>query len=204
MKILALADQESAYLWDFFKPEKLEGIDLILSCGDLHPDYLSFLATFTKSPILYVHGNHDTCYAKKPPLGCICIEDKIYNYKGFRILGLGGSMRYSSGEHQYTENQMAKRVKKLRMKLFFSKGFDILLTHSPSFGKGDGKDLPHMGFQVFNTLVDKYNPKYFIHGHTHLNYGREYQRLDNIGQTTVINAFERYIFSTEEEQINLK
>ena len=35
MKILAISDVESKYLWDYFQPEKLEGVDLILSCGDL-------------------------------------------------------------------------------------------------------------------------------------------------------------------------
>ena len=45
MKILVLADEESKYLWDYFEKSKLEGIDLIISCGDLKPQYLSFLAT---------------------------------------------------------------------------------------------------------------------------------------------------------------
>ena len=49
MKILAIADEESPYLWDFFEKSKLEGIDLIISCGDLEPSYLSFLATFTSA-----------------------------------------------------------------------------------------------------------------------------------------------------------
>ena len=62
MKILAIADEESKYLWDFFEKEKLEDIDLILSSGDLNPRYLSFLATFTSAPVLYVHGNHDDKY----------------------------------------------------------------------------------------------------------------------------------------------
>ena len=48
MKILVLADVESKYLWDYFEKEKLEGIDLILSAGDSKPQYLSFLASFTK------------------------------------------------------------------------------------------------------------------------------------------------------------
>ena len=59
MKILVLADVESKYLWDYFEKEKLEGIDLILSAGDLKPQYLSFLASFSKVPVLYVHGNHE-------------------------------------------------------------------------------------------------------------------------------------------------
>ena len=37
MKIMVLADTESRSLWDFFEKSKLEGIDLILSCGDLKP-----------------------------------------------------------------------------------------------------------------------------------------------------------------------
>ena len=75
MNILVLADEESKYLWDYFEKSKLDGIDLIISCGDLKPQYLSFLATFAKVPILYVHGNHDAVYDETPPDGCICIDD---------------------------------------------------------------------------------------------------------------------------------
>ena len=42
MKILVLADKESPYLWDYFEKSKFEGIDLIISCGDLAADYLSW------------------------------------------------------------------------------------------------------------------------------------------------------------------
>lgn len=103
MRVLVIADQESPWFWDHFQKEKLEGIDLILSCGDLKPQYLSFLATFSACPVLYIHGNHDENYSTTPPEGCICIEDTIYTYKGVRILGLGGCMRYKTGPHQYTE-----------------------------------------------------------------------------------------------------
>ena len=48
MKILILADVESKYLWDYFDKSKLEGVDLILSCGDLNPQYLSFVGSFTQ------------------------------------------------------------------------------------------------------------------------------------------------------------
>ena len=55
MKILVIADEESKYLWDFFEKSKVEGIDLIISCGDLDPRYLSFLVTLANVPVLYVH-----------------------------------------------------------------------------------------------------------------------------------------------------
>ena len=126
MKILVLADVESKYLWDYFEKEKLEGIDLILSAGDLKPQYLSFLASFSKVPILYVHGNHDDCYDIQPPDGCINIEDKIYVYKGVRIMGLGGSIRYKKGKNQYTQKEMNHRINKMWLSIKKNRGFDIL------------------------------------------------------------------------------
>ena len=106
MKIMAISDEESKYLWDYYQKEKLDGVELILSSGDLDPDYLSFLATVSSVPVLYVMGNHDDKYFSHPPEGCICIENKIYIHKGIRILGLGGSMRYNNGINQYTEKEM--------------------------------------------------------------------------------------------------
>ncbi len=193
MKILFLADEESKVYWDYFKKEQFEGIDLIISCGDLKPEYLSFLATLVPVPLLYVHGNHDDKYDKRPPEGCICIEDRIYNFNGIRILGLGGSYRYKDGVNQYTELQMARRIAKLKLKLTISRGFDILVTHSPAYGFHDGEDQCHRGFDSFNRLINTYHPKYFVHGHVHMNYGRQFPRVDEIGDTQVINAFEKYI-----------
>ena len=54
MKIMAISDEESKYLWDYYQKEKLDGVELILSSGDLDPDYLSFLATVSSVPVLYV------------------------------------------------------------------------------------------------------------------------------------------------------
>lgn len=193
MKILFLADEEAKVYWDFFKKEDFEGVDLIVSCGDLKAEYLSFLATMVPVPVLYVHGNHDAKYDKKPPEGCICIDDCIYEFKGVRILGLGGSHRYKPGPYQFTEREMAKRVRKLFWKLKFKKGFDILVTHSPARGLHDAEDMCHMGFEVFNKLIEQYRPKYFVHGHVHLNYGRQFVREDMVGETHVVNAYEKYM-----------
>ena len=107
MKILLVSDEESSYLWDYYQPGRLDGIDLILSCGDLKAEYLSFLVTMGKAPLLYIHGNHDVDYVNRPPEGCDCIEDKLVEVKGLRILGLGGSKLYSHGPHQYTADEAA-------------------------------------------------------------------------------------------------
>ena len=67
-------------------------------------------------------------------------------------------------------------------------------THAPASGLNDGTDKAHKGFQVFNDLMDQYQPKWFIHGHMHLNYGANLPRVCTRGGTTVINATERYEF----------
>lgn len=193
MRILFISDEESKSYWDFFKKETFEGIDLIVSCGDLDADYLSFLTTMTSIPVLYVKGNHDCKYAQRPPEGCICIEDDIFEFEGVRFLGLGGSYRYKEGGNQFTENEMRSRVRRLWFKLLKKKGFDVLVTHAPAFGVNDGDDLPHRGFETFVELIQKYNPKYFVHGHVHMNYGRQYPREDMLGETKVINSYISYI-----------
>ena len=194
MKILVLADQKSKYLYDFYEKDKLKDIDLIISCGDLSPSYLTFFVTLCNVPLLYVMGNHDERYEKTPPEGCICIEDDIFVYEGIRILGLGGSMEYiPNASNQYTEREMRKRVRKLWFKLWRRKGFDILVTHAPAYHVNDMEDLPHQGFRVFRDLLEKYEPKFFFHGHVHANYGRGFKRTDTYGKTTIVNGFEYHI-----------
>ena len=193
MKILVVADEESKVLYDYYKPGMLDDIDLILACGDLKAGYLSFLVTMSHAPVLYVCGNHDH-YSEQSMHGCICVEDDIYVYKGIRILGLGGSMRYiPHAENQYTEREMRRRVRRLCLKLMKYKGFDILMTHSPAFEINDMEDLPHRGFKSFVTLMDKYKPKFFVHGHVHATYGSRFKRLDHYKETTSVNAYEKDI-----------
>lgn len=197
MKILCLSDEECPALWDYYTPGKLKGYDLILSCGDLKASYLSFLVTMARCPVLYVHGNHDTGYSRKPPEGCDCIEDQLIEYNGLRILGLGGSRRYRPGAHQYTEKEMRKRIRKLRFKLWWHKGVDIVIAHAAPFGIGDDSDIAHRGFEAFVELIEKYEPKYFLHGHVHMNYGKDIQRIKQLGNTQIINVYERYELDIE-------
>jgi Icc-related predicted phosphoesterase len=201
VKILALADEPSRALWDFNTRERLEGVDLILSCGDLPAEYLEYLTNFTTAPILYVHGNHDGKYAEHEPGGCVCIEDRIYVWNGLRIAGLGGCMRYSDREQfQYTERQMAHRAARLRLRARRAGGIDMLVTHAPARGLNDQPDPAHIGFDCFNRLLDDCAPGWFIHGHVHLRYDCRLPRTCTHGPTTVINASERYLFEIPDPQ----
>lgn len=190
MRILAVADEEAKYLYDYYRPGKLDGYDLILACGDLPKYYLEFLVTLAHCPVLYVHGNHDESMETDPPGGCVCIDDRIYVYHGIRILGLGGSINYRKGTYMYSERQMKLRIFKLFFSLLRHRGFDILMTHAPARHINDTDHPSHRGFECFLKLMDKYKPKYFVHGHMHMNYGMRIPRRTQHGDTTIINAYE--------------
>ncbi|MCF0136531.1 MAG: metallophosphoesterase [Lachnospiraceae bacterium] len=193
MKILALADEESPYLWDHFDKNYFKDIDLILSCGDLKAEYLSFLVTLTNIPLVYVPGNHDKGYVTSPPEGCICADDTVVCVRGLRIAGLGGCMKYNGGPYQYTEARMRRRVMQLYYPIYKHGGIDIFLTHAPSLGHGDDLDLPHHGFDCFNKLIDRFQPSLMVHGHTHLSYNHNLAREEMRNNTRIINAYEKYI-----------
>ena len=189
MRILAVADTEAKYYYDFYTPGKLKEFDLILACGDLRREYLEFLATLASCPLVYVRGNHDDRFSQAPPEGCICAEDRIVVVNGVRILGLGGSYRYRDGHNMYTERQMCRRIQKLQLQLWRNKGFDILLTHAPARNMGDLESIPHRGFSCFSELLERYEPKYFVHGHVHRDYGAAIAQRTEHGVTTIINAY---------------
>ena len=194
MRILAVADTEAKKFYDYYRPGVLAEYDLILACGDLKPVYMEFLVTMARCPVLFVHGNHDKFLDEYPPEGCDCIDDRLVVYNGIRILGLGGSYCYRNGKYMYSEKQMRKRVRRLMPKIWWHKGFDILMTHAPALGINDFDSLSHRGFQSFCDLIEKYHPKFFVHGHIHKEYGHHIPQRTELEHTTVINACEYYAF----------
>lgn len=197
MKILAVSDEECPALCDFYVPGRLDDYDLILSCGDLKPSYLRFLVTMSHARLLYIHGNHDGRYAEDPPAGCDDIDGQLVTYNGVRILGLGGCLWYHDGPYQYTEAEMARRIRKIRHAIRKAGGVDIVITHAAPKDLGDLDDPAHRGFQAFVDLIDTYHPLYFLHGHIHQRYGHRLPREHRRENTRIINVSERYEFDYE-------
>lgn len=201
MRILVLADEPVQRLWGEYGLETLRSADLILSCGDLPAAYLSYITTFASAPLVYVHGNHDEHYDKKPPEGCICAEGHVILARGIRILGLGGSMRYRPDcPTMFSEREMTRRIRSLRREIRAAGGFDILLAHSPIAGVGDQPDLPHRGYECFKPLLSEYRPRVMFHGHIHQAYNalgftreREWEGIP------VINACGSYAYDWPDE-----
>jgi len=199
MRIMAIADEPAPRLWGDQCRAALEGIDLILSAGDLPARYLSFLTCFTSAPVVYVRGNHDDRYETEPPEGCLCAEDAVLQVKGVRILGLGGSVRYRpDGRNMYTEREMADRIAGLRRKIRKTGGFDVLLTHAPLRGCGDQENLTHRGFECFRDLLREVRPAVMVHGHVHQAYSAFFQRQREFEGIPVINACSCFAFDLPE------
>ncbi len=190
MKILVVSDIESKYIYDYFNPDSFRDVELILSCGDLSARYLSFLVTMIPCPLLYVPGNHDKRYRQSPPEGCICLDDRLLIYKGLRILGFGGcKSQNTSALYEYTDQQMWRRVRSMEGAIRKAGGIDILVTHAPALGLGDGPDKFHEGFEAFRYLDDEYRPKIHFYGHCHISTNPVDRRaFAEYNQTMLVNA----------------
>ena len=178
--------------------------------GRDRPDHLLRRSEIQLSPVFGDHGPVPAAvcggksryhYDREPPSGCDCIDDAIVEYNGVRIMGLGGCRRYHPGKYQYTEQQMRRRIRKLRLPLRRCKGVDIVVTHAPPEGLGDGEDPAHWGFASLRELLEKYHPSYLVHGHVHLRYDASLQRVRDYNGTTLINAFERYVLEIPDRPV---
>lgn len=128
MRILAIADEPFPGLPDVTGAKP----DLIVSCGDLPWGDLERIVDAANVPLLFVPGNHDpalvrareasawpvpivSSHLEDPPgpRGCISVDGRIEDVRGLRIAGLGGSVRYREGANQYTQQEMARRARRL-------------------------------------------------------------------------------------------
>ena len=101
----------------------------------------------------------------------------------------------------YTEREMRRRLRHplLMLRLWKSRGFDILITHAPARGHGDLEDLPHRGFECFNRLLEKYKPKFMFYGHVHQSYGHFVRTREHPSGTKLVNACGSYELVLEPE-----
>ena len=193
MRILAVADRQHKALYEYFDKVRWRSVDLVISCGDLKSEYLSFLVTALNKPLLYVPGNHDQSFKDRPPEGCDSVDGRILVVKGLRVAGLGGSNWYNGKELQYTEKQMERRVRKLIRSARKTGGIDVFVAHAPPEGIHDLPDRCHTGFGAFRALIDELRPRAFLHGHNHEVYTCKERELD-VGGVRVINVCGYYDF----------
>src|SRR4051794_13522400 len=129
VRVLVVADEEAPNL----RADRLRALapGLVLGAGDLHWEYLEFIASCVDAPMVFVPGNHDpaigrsgwgsvTTYdaqgfsdADPRPHGATNADERVVEAAGLRIAGLGGCVRYKPGPHQYTQREYDGRARKL-------------------------------------------------------------------------------------------
>lgn len=199
MKVLTVSDEVVQTIYHNSAAQRFREVELVLGCGDLPPSYLEYIVSTLNVPCFYVPGNHDgtpeyTDYgaALLKPQGCVDIDGRVVRHGGLTIGGLGGSIWYNGGKYQYTQHMMTARVSALLPRIIWARrwngyGLDILITHSPPAGINDGKGA-HAGFKALRWLLQRFPPRYHIHGHVHQNYRMTADIQTKFGSTQVINT----------------
>ena len=214
MRILCISDQVDPLVYSPRMRERFKDVDLVLSAGDLPPEYLGFITSMLNKDMVYVTGNHDLGELEahgvarwsggvtaSSETGALDVGFRIRQVEGLIILGLPGSMLYNNGTNQYSEIAMGIRIALLVPRLLFNRlllgrAVDIVLAHAPPRGMHDRDDICHRGFKSFLWLMRTFKPKWLVHGHIHL-YDLGDVRVSAYGATTVINAFGHWILDTE-------
>lgn len=221
VRVLAVSDEVDESLSVDTRPAR--GAQLILACGDLPFDYLRYLMDALELPLVFVPGNHDPevsgyrisraglvlragLPANVPwPPGAVNADGRVVDVAGLRIAGLGGSPRYREGPNQYSQRQQARRAAALARRATWrrlrdGRRVDVLLTHAPPRGVGDGDDLPHQGFDCLHRLVARLQVPLLLHGHVHP-YGSETPDR-SLGKTLVRNVVGRHVFDVPVAEVS--
>jgi Icc-related predicted phosphoesterase len=202
VRVLVIADEEAPDL--HHRALRALAPQLVLSAGDLPWHYIEYVASSVDAPVVFVPGNHDpsiervrmgrngTCTTDGLPCdgprphGAVNADGGVVEAAGLRIAGLGGCVRYKPGPHQYTQRQYVGRARRLLHRARMAGPVDVVLSHAPPLGLGDGDDKPHEGIAALHRVLDRLEPSWHLHGHIHP-YG---QRMPDrrVGPTTVRNV----------------
>lgn len=202
VNVLVVADEVASNLRDHVLRDLAP--DLVLAAGDLPWDYLEWIAHCVEVPMVFVPGNHDPeikparlgrngtwtragmpCDAPRPH-GLVNADQQVVEAAGLRIAGLGGCVKYRSGPHQYTQREYAARSSRLLRRARSTGPVDVLLTHAPPLGLGDGDDGPHVGIEALHGVLARLEPTWHLHGHIHP-YGLRMPDRQ-VGPTTIRNV----------------
>jgi Icc-related predicted phosphoesterase len=209
LKVLVVADKVVDFIYSPCLESRMGDVDLVLSCGDLPYYYLEYIVSILNKPLLYVHGNHDSIVEYcaggmeiRGPGGGINTDGRLVKMLGLSVVGLEGSLRYKPmGQYQYSDWEMWAKSLALVPSLLMhrvrtGKPPDIMLAHAPPFGIHNGQDRAHIGFRAFLWLMQKFRPRYLIHGHRHV-YNPLETTETQFEDTLVINAYPYKVIEIE-------
>jgi Icc-related predicted phosphoesterase len=160
MRTLIIADNDS--LWDLENLRKEPPASLLISCGDLADNAILLAARASRCQRIFaVKGNHDS-----PTPFPRSIDDLHFNvseWEGVLFGGFAGSWKYKPRGHYLFEQD------DVRQKLRHFPKVDVFVAHNSPRFIHDREDDVHFGFEAFVDYLDRARPRWFLHGHQHVN-----------------------------------
>jgi Icc-related predicted phosphoesterase len=193
IRVLAVSDMKDPALEHSANREALGRLDGILGCGDLDPDWLTFLADAFNAPLVYVRGNHDRGgeWEERPLRAPAWLEPgRIDRLAGIAVVGLGwpGILEPGNRRRPWLAWRQAFAIVRRDLRNRLTRGREpvLVISHVPPAGVGDASDLYHNGFKAYRWLLDFLRPPVWIHGHTTT--ASVSSLLERSGTTAVANA----------------
>ena len=189
IRILAVSDEFDPVLQDLRNRKSLGKIDLVLGCGDLAADDLSFIVDLVNAPLIYVRGNHDggEKWVRDSAFLPSTIEStRAVHESGLTVVRLTWPGHKGKGAMR-NEGLAWKQAVKLAIRRLGRDEPMIVISHVPPLGVGD---IPttgyHRGFHGYRWLLDRVRPRLWLHGHTPLAACRDW--LLTYQDTTLANV----------------
>ena len=150
--------------------------DLILAAGDTADSLILEAAdAYGAPPIFAVKGNHDATAAF--PEGITDLHLAPVEFGGLTLGGFHGAWRYKPrGPYLFEQAEVAALLAAFPP-------VDIFLAHNSPQAVHAKDDGVHAGFAAFDTYIARSQPRWFIHGHQHVN------RKTVTGATNVIGVY---------------
>ncbi|QJE95508.1 metallophosphoesterase family protein [Luteolibacter luteus] len=151
-------------------------VDLLISLGDLWDASIDkAVASYKPRRTFAVRGNHDTDapFARH----ITSLHYTVEHFSGLSFGGFNGSWRYKPrGHHLFEQHEVSRMLRSFPR-------VDVFVAHNSPRGIHERDGEVHQGFDGFLDYLEKQKPRYFLHGHQHLN------QISQIGETQVIGVF---------------
>ena len=195
LRILAVSDEPQSDLWGGIDRERFGRLDLLASCGDLPPGYVSYLEGTLRVPLAYVIGNHDLDTAWRDessrllparPRGAHLVRVADFD---LMTLDWPGTDKVRSAAQDRTAWREA-------IGLWLTATLQrrhplVVVSHVAPHEAGDSEDIYHRGFRAYRWLAERLRPPLWLHGHT--TPASVPERVTHIGPTTCVNVTGAYV-----------
>jgi hypothetical protein len=190
IRILAASDEHDPALDGQANRATLGPIDLVVGAGDLSPEHVQFLGDAFPAPLVYVRGNHDHG-GPWPALDQLPVASAGVDrmaLPGVNILALPWPAAADGSAKRDEGSARLQVLRALGARLLVpGRRPWIVISHVPPRDAGDTPDDPyHVGFAAYRTVLERLEPRLWIHGHT----TRAASRTPMVesGRTTLINV----------------